>query len=70
MPGMSGRELAERLQPLHPETAVLFTSGYTEDMVVLRGVMEENLHFIGKPYTIPAIVRKVRQVLDARPPRV
>jgi len=33
-------------------------------------VMEENLHFIGKPYTIPAIVRKVRQVLDARPPRV
>ena len=64
MPGMNGRELAERLVGLHPETTVLFTSGYTEDTIVRHGVMDSQFAFIAKPYSLQAIAAKVRQVLD------
>ena len=67
MPGMNGRELSERLLARRPGTAVLFASGYTDDMIVHHGVLGEHLHFIPKPYTLQAVARKVRQVLDAQP---
>jgi two-component system, cell cycle sensor histidine kinase and response regulator CckA len=63
MPGMNGRELAERLLKLKPEMKVLFTSGYTEDIIVHHGVVDENLNFIGKPYSLQALARKMRDVL-------
>jgi len=63
MPGMNGREMAERLVALHPEMKVLFTSGYTENVIVHHGVLEENLNFIGKPYTMQALSEKIRAVL-------
>ncbi len=66
MPGMNGRELAERIQRSHPETAVLFASGYTEDTVLRAGVMSDRFHFVGKPYSLQVIARKVREVLDER----
>jgi PAS domain S-box-containing protein len=65
MPGINGRELAGRLAPLHPETKVLFASGYTENIIVHHGVVEENLHFIGKPYTPQGLANKVRAVLGS-----
>jgi two-component system, cell cycle sensor histidine kinase and response regulator CckA len=67
MPGMSGRELSERLRELHPETRVLYTSGYTEDVIVLHGVLEDHLNFIGKPFSIQALAKRVRQALSAQP---
>jgi len=67
MPGMNGRDLAERLLGLHPEMKVLFTSGYTADVVVHHGVLEKNLNFIGKPYTPQSLARKMREVLDTEP---
>ncbi|HSA02459.1 MAG TPA: response regulator, partial [Candidatus Paceibacterota bacterium] len=67
MPGMNGRELAERLQKCHPKIQVLFTSGYTEDMIVRRGVKDEVMHYIGKPYSMQTLAEKVRLVLDAKP---
>jgi two-component system, cell cycle sensor histidine kinase and response regulator CckA len=67
LPGMNGRELAERLRPLHPETAVLFASGYTEDTILRAGVMSDQFHFISKPYSLQAIAHKVREVLAKRP---
>ncbi len=66
MPGMNGKELAERLRQAHPETRVLYTSGYTEDVIVLHGVLEDHLDFIGKPFSRQALARKVRQILDAQ----
>src|ERR1700759_4183706 len=51
MPGLNGRELAERLLKIRPDMKVLYTSGYTDDVIVHHGVLDENIHFIGKPYT-------------------
>jgi two-component system, cell cycle sensor histidine kinase and response regulator CckA len=64
MPGMSGAELATQLVLLHPGMIVLFTSGYTEDVISHHGVLAEGVSFIGKPYTPSALARKVREVLD------
>jgi two-component system cell cycle sensor histidine kinase/response regulator CckA len=66
MPGVSGRNLAQTLAASHPETTVLYMSGYTDDAVVLHGVLTEDVAFLQKPFTIRALVEKVREVLDRR----
>jgi len=63
MPGMNGRELAERLLPLHTETRVLYTSGYAEDIIAHHGVLEEGIQFLQKPFTIQSLARKVNDIL-------
>jgi len=67
MPGMNGRELSERLLQLRPGLAVLFASGYTEDTILRHGVLGETTHLLAKPFTLPTLANKVRQVLDAKP---
>jgi CheY-like chemotaxis protein len=64
MPGMNGSELATQLVLHHPEMKVLFTSGYTEDVISHHGVLAEGVSFIGKPYTPLTLARNVREVLD------
>lgn len=66
MPGMSGPELAERLARLRPEMRVLYMSGYTDDAIVHHGILEEGASFIEKPFSLDALARKVREVLDAK----
>jgi PAS domain S-box-containing protein len=64
MPGMNGSELATQLVLHHPEMKVLFTSGYTDETITRHGVLDEGVSFIGKPYTLSVLARKVREVLD------
>jgi PAS domain S-box-containing protein len=68
LPGRSGRELASRLVSLHPEMKVLYMSGYTDDAVVRHGVLEESVAFLQKPFSLVALARKVREVLDTADP--
>ncbi|MDO8679140.1 MAG: response regulator, partial [Acidobacteriota bacterium] len=65
MPGMNGRDLAERLAQTHPEMKVLYMSGYTSDTMVRHGVLEAKVPFLNKPFTTAALLRKVREVLDS-----
>jgi PAS domain S-box-containing protein len=64
MPQMSGKELAERLAPLHPEMAVFFMSGYTDSDLSGYGAPESFQHFIPKPFRPMDLVKKVRDFLD------
>jgi len=64
MPGMSGRELAKRLEELHPEMKVLFMSGYTDNAIVHNGLLDKGIAFIPKPFTPVDLARKVREVLN------
>ena len=64
MPGMTGKDLAGRLAEIYPDMKCLYISGYTVDIISRQGVLEEDVHFIAKPFTIDVIERKVREVLD------
>lgn len=64
MPGMSGRILGERIKALRPTMKILYMSGYTDDMILHQHIEKTSIAFIQKPFTIEALARKVREVLD------
>jgi len=65
MPGMNGRQLAERLVSLQPKIKVLYMSGYTDDAIVHHGVLDPGIAYIQKPFIPDAFAHKIRQILDA-----
>src|SRR5207302_1265164 len=65
MPGLSGRDLADRLTAQRPGIRVLYISGYTDNAIVRHGMLEPGLAYLQKPFRPDALVRKVREVLDA-----
>ena len=64
MPQMSGKEVSDRVIDAHPETKVLYMSGYTDKGIVHNGVLESGAAFLQKPFTPTALTRKIREVLD------
>jgi CheY-like chemotaxis protein len=65
LPRMGGRKVAEHLVISRPGMKVLYMSGYTDDVIFHRGVLEANTAFLQKPFTFATLTRKVREVLDA-----
>ena len=65
MPVMNGRELSERIQAIKPNIRTIFMSGYTANVIAHRGVLEEGIDFIQKPFTPVELAKKVREVLDS-----
>ena len=65
MPGMNGRELSIQILSMRNDLKVLYISGYTANVIVQHGVLDEGVHFIHKPFTMNDLVRKVRETLDS-----
>jgi DNA-binding response OmpR family regulator len=65
LPGMNGKVLSEELRLLRPQIKVLFTSGYTADVISRRGVLEREMAYLPKPFTPDSLAAKVREVLAA-----
>jgi two-component system cell cycle sensor histidine kinase/response regulator CckA len=63
MPGMNGRELAERMALIRPEMKVIFMSGYTDRIMSPTGVLDNSVNYLQKPFSADQLNAKVRQVL-------
>ena len=68
MPGLGGRELASALTARRPGLRVLYISGYTDDEITRRGLLDAGAPFLEKPFEAEGLARRVREVLDG-PPR-
>jgi CheY-like chemotaxis protein len=64
LPTMTGKELAELFRQRRPGLPVLYTSGYTENTIVHRGIVDEDVNFLPKPYIPTELAKRVREVLD------
>jgi PAS domain S-box-containing protein len=67
MPGMNGRELAVAITSERPDMRVLYMSGYTENAIGHNGTLFAGVNLLQKPFSLPALKDKVREVLDSEP---
>jgi len=67
MPGMNGRELAQRISEIRPNVKVLYMSGYTENVIGQDGTLDAGVRLLQKPFNLRDLKSKVREVLDATP---
>ena len=68
MPGMNGRELYMQVADRYPGIKVVYMSGYTDNVIAHRGVMDSGIHFIQKPFSVKGLTTQVRDVLDGTGP--
>ncbi|MFN3451304.1 MAG: response regulator, partial [Sphingorhabdus sp.] len=66
MPGINGRELADKTREFAPDLPILFTTGYTRDTMFHDGMVDRGIVLLSKPFTIEQLAHKIRQVLDGR----
>ena len=67
MPGMNGRELAQRIAEIRPNVKILYMSGYTENVIGHNGMLDTGVRLLQKPFNLRDLKSKVREVLDATP---
>ena len=65
MPKLSGKKLTKAIKKIHPEILVLYMSGYTDDAIVHRGVLDPNTEFLPKPFKPTTLLKKIRSMFDA-----
>jgi signal transduction histidine kinase len=65
MPTMNGLELANHIKSFCPDLKVIYMSGYTANVIAHRGILDDNVHFLQKPFSKNDVAKKVRSVLDA-----
>ena len=63
--GFASSSIAAAAHSAHPNLRVLFTTGYTHNAILHNGVLDHDVHFIAKPFTLTALAEKIREVLDA-----
>ncbi len=66
MPQISGRDLANQIQVMNPDIKVLYMSGYTADVIAHRGILDEGVHFIQKPFSMKDLSSKLRESLEEK----
>ncbi len=64
LPELDGRQLFERLRVLQPELRVVFMSGHAGDVIAARGVLEQDVHFLQKPFDVAQLTRALRAALE------
>ena len=64
LPEMNGRDLAEQIKKIRPAMKCLFMSGYTADVIAHRGMLDEGVQFIPKPFSMKDLAVKVRTALE------
>jgi PAS domain S-box-containing protein len=67
MPGINGRELAQRISEIRPQTKILYMSGYTENVIGHNGTLDAGVSLLQKPFTLRELKSRVREVLDSTP---
>lgn len=66
MPGMNGQQLFEKISAGDPNLKVLYMSGYTDNILMEKGFLEEDVNFIHKPFAITHFLEKVREIIDRK----
>jgi signal transduction histidine kinase/ActR/RegA family two-component response regulator len=69
LPGMNGRQLADKLKAERPDMKVLFMTGYSRNAIVHQGRLDPGIHMLQKPVTAAELVRKMRELLGTAPAR-
>ncbi|MGL4368691.1 MAG: ATP-binding protein, partial [Spirochaetota bacterium] len=64
--GINGKTLADKIKEKRPAIKILFNSGYTADAIVAHGVLNDGLHFLGKPFSSSTLAHKIREILDGK----
>ena len=65
MPGMGGKDLVSQLKTARPDIKALYISGYTDNAIVHHGILDSNVNFLQKPFSVKRLMRKVREAISS-----